>query len=281
MNKRIPGAMAGILGSVVLLVVSPGELRANIIVPAVNNATIQPAGPRTGANGKQFFNMEGSGNGMFASFGVVDFQSGPMNVAITSLTIDLTQDNAAFTNNGTLIFYLSTDTATNIEPGTSPLIYNSNSADLPTGIGTQLSPLLLLGTGIFTQVTTGTIDSFSFSPDSALTSYLSSQLSTGGPIRLVIAPGDASVAATYAGFSNTEFGGPELLLATPVPEPGTLVGTTVVLLIFMVGRARVRSRPHSTWTDARQCRGRWRGLTSRRWVEKRRRTRSQSVEHCR
>jgi hypothetical protein len=207
--------------------------------------------------------MEGSANGTFASFGVVDFQSGPMNVPVTSLTIDLTQANAAFTHNGTLIFYLSTDTATNIEPGASPLIYNA--ADTPTGLGTQLSSLLLLGAGTFTQVTSGTIDTFSFSPNAAVTSYLSSQLSTGGPIRLVIAPGDAGVAATYAGFSNTEFVGPELLFATPVPEPGTLVGTTVVLLIFVVGRARVRSRPHSTWSDARQCRGRWCGLTSRRW----------------
>ena len=279
MNKRIPGALAGILGSVVLLVVSPRELWANIIVAAVNNATIQPAGPRPGVNGKQFFNMEGSGNGTFASFGVVDFQSGPMNVVVTSLTIDLTQDNAAFTQNGTLNFYLSTDTATNIEPGTSPLIYNA--ADPPTGVGTQLSLLLLLGTGTFTQVTSGTIDSFSFSPNAAVTSYLSSQLSTGGPIRLVIAPGDATVAATYAGFSNSEFGGPELLLATPAPEPGTLVGTTIVLLIFVIGRARVRSRPHSTLSDRRQCCGRWRGLTSRRWVEKQRRTRSRSVDNCR
>jgi hypothetical protein len=181
--------------------------------------------------------MEGSANETFASFGVVDFQSGPMNVPVTSLTIDLTQDNAAFTHNGTLIFYVSTDTAANIEPGTSPLIYDA--ADIPTGVGTQLSSLLLLGAGAFTQVTSGTIDSFSFSPNAAITSYLRSQLSTGGPIRLVIAPGDAGVAATYAGFSNTEFGGPELLLATPVPEPGTLVGTTIVSLIFMIGLGRV------------------------------------------
>jgi hypothetical protein len=104
----------------------------------MNNATIEPAGPRPGVNGKQFFNMEGSANGTFAGFGVVDFQSSPMNVPVTSLIIDLTQANAAFTHNRVLIFYLSTDTATNVEPGTSPLIYNG--ADLPTGLETQLSP---------------------------------------------------------------------------------------------------------------------------------------------
>ena len=36
---------------------------ASITLTAFNNATVQPAGPRTGSNGKAFFNMEGSVNG--------------------------------------------------------------------------------------------------------------------------------------------------------------------------------------------------------------------------
>src|SRR5262249_46577527 len=107
--KGTSGLTAGILGwGLVLFSISlPRQACANIVLPAANNATVQPAGPRPGANGKQFFNMEGAGNGSFASFGVVDFQSSPMNVQITSLTLALTQANAAFTNNGALIFYLS------------------------------------------------------------------------------------------------------------------------------------------------------------------------------
>jgi hypothetical protein len=238
--KKSAGPIAGILGCIVLLAYSPIELRANIALPAVNDATVQPSGPRSGANGKQFFNMEGSANGTFASFGVVDFQSSAMNVSVSSLTIDLTQANAAFTHNGTLIFFLSTDTTTNIDPGTSPLIYNG--ADVPTGLGAQLSSLLLLGAGAFTQVVDGSVDAFSFSPSAAVTTYLSSQLSAGGRLRVVIAPGDATVAATYAGFSNTEFAGPRLILATPVPEPGTLEGVPVLLLALAAGLVKMRGR---------------------------------------
>jgi hypothetical protein len=238
--KKTSGWTTGILGSVLILITIsvPKQARANIILPASNNATVQPGGPRAGVNGKQFFNMEGSANGTFASFGVVDFQPSPMSLQVTSLTVTLTQANAAFTHNGALTFYLSTDTATNIEPGVSPLIYNP--ADIPTGLGTQLSPIFPLGTGSFTQVSDGTMDifSFSFSPSAAVASYLTSQISTGGRIRVVIAPGDPTVAATYAGFSNTEFAGPELTLAAP--EPGTLGGASLALLALTVGLGSAR-----------------------------------------
>jgi hypothetical protein len=238
--KKTSGWTTGILGWVLILMTIslPQQARANIILPAANNATVQPGGPRPGVNGKQFFNMEGSANGTFASFGVVDFQSSPMSVQVTSLTLALTQANAAFTHNGALTFYLSTDTVTNIEPGISPLIYSA--VNIPTGLGTQLSPIFLLGAASFTQVSDGTMDTFSFSPSAAVASYLSSQISTGGRIRVVIAPGDPTVAATYAGFSNTEFAGPELTLATPAPEPGTLGDASLALLALAAGLARAR-----------------------------------------
>src|SRR5260370_13321157 len=176
--KKCSRWTTGIRGWVLILITQPQQARANIILPAANNATVQPGGPRPGVNGKQFFNMEGSVNGTFASFGVVDFQSSPMSVQVTSLTLALTQANAAFTHNGALTFYLSTDTATNIEPGISPLIYSA--ADIPTGLGTQLSPIFLLGAASFTQVSDGTMDIFSFSPSATVASCLSSQISTGG-----------------------------------------------------------------------------------------------------
>ena len=236
LSTRATGLLRGaILLTAILLV---REAHANIVLPAVNNATVQPSGPRPGVNGKQFFNMEGSGNGSFASFGVADFQTSAANIPITGLTVDLTQANAAFTNNGTLIFYLSTDTTTNIDPVTSPLTYNS--ADIPTGIGNQLSTLFLLGAGTFTQISDGTVDSFSFLPSPAATAYLHSQVLAGGRIRLVIAPGDAGVAATYAGFSNTEFAGPQLILATPVPEPRMVGIVSLSLLICVVGLVKRR-----------------------------------------
>jgi hypothetical protein len=175
-----------------------------------------------------------------------------MSLQVTSLTLALTQANAAFTHNGVLFFYISSDTATNIEPGISPLIYSV--ADIPTGLDNQLSPIFPLGTGSFTQVSDGTMDIFSFSLSAAVASYLTSQISTGGRIRVVIAPGDPTVAATYAGFSNTEFAGPELTLAAP--EPGTLGGTSLVLLALTAGLARARGLPLRAAGLKRLCRSR-------------------------
>jgi hypothetical protein len=214
--------------------------RADVVLDAFDNATIQPAGPRPGVNGQLFFNMEGSDNGQFASFGVADFLPSAMNVQITSLTLTLTQANASFTHDGSLLFYISGDTTTSIDAGTSPLFYD-NSA-LPTGLGMQLSPTYFLGTGVFTEVADGTVDSFTFTPDVATTAYLNSQVSIGGPIRVIVAPGDPTVAATYSGFTNTEFAGPQLSFTT-VPEPSMFVTIALVLLIGTRGAHRVFPRP--------------------------------------
>ncbi len=225
MNIRSCLAYTGLLAAGVFGVTSA---RASVIVSASDNSTVQPGGPRTGANGQRFFNMEGSNNGQFSSFGVVDFATpagatlGPTGVV---LSLTLTQNNAAFSSNGPLSFYLTTDTTTNIDAGTSPLAFNL--ADLPTGLGSQLNTRYLLGSGTFTQVATGTADTFSFTPSGAALTYLLNEVNTAhGPIRLIVAPGSASVAATYSGFSNTSTAAPQLSLvntAAAVPEPSTIL----------------------------------------------------------
>jgi hypothetical protein len=221
----------------------PTKSVADTIIAASNNATIQPGGPRAGANGKLFFNMEGSSNGSFSDFGVVDFQT-PLGVTFgpgQQLSLALTQDNAAFTANGSLAFYVSTDTTTDIEPGTSPLAFQANS--LPTGLGTQLDPKYLLGTGMFTEVANGQIDVFTFTPTGAALSYLETQIDSAGKIRLIVAPDDANVAATYAGFSNTDFAGPMLTISSPasVPEPSTILLQVGPLIAVVFARRRIRN----------------------------------------
>src|SRR3954470_12961977 len=44
---------------------------------ATANATVQPAGPRTGFNGTDFLNIESTANGTFASYGVIDIPLSP------------------------------------------------------------------------------------------------------------------------------------------------------------------------------------------------------------
>jgi hypothetical protein len=195
----------------------PQTTSADTTALATNNATVQPGGPRAGDNGKLFFNMEGSSSDTFASFGVVDFQlpDGSTFNPGDVLSMTLTQANAFFTHDGVLAFYVSTDTTTDIEPDTSPLAFDAT--DLPTGLGSQLDTKYLLGYGTFTQGADGTMDTFSFTPTDEALSYLINEISTSGFIRMIVAPGDPTVAATYAGFSNTEFQGPALTL-TPASD---------------------------------------------------------------
>jgi len=206
----MPLVASGALAAVILCV--PQTAWADTTTLATNNATVQPGGPRAGDNGKVFFNMEGSSNDTFASFGIVDFQlpDGSTFNPGDVLSITLTQANASFTHDGMLAFYLSTDTMTDIEPDTSPLAFDTG--DLPTGLGNQLEAKYLLGFGDFTQVSDGSMDTFSFTPTDEALSYLMNEISTTGLIRVIVASADPTVAATYAGFSNTEFQGPALTL---------------------------------------------------------------------
>ena len=67
---------------------------------AVNNATIQISGPRSGNNGKNFFNIEGEGNAeQFRSWGTADFLSTDFGIGmpindISNFKIILTESNA-------------------------------------------------------------------------------------------------------------------------------------------------------------------------------------------
>src|SRR5581483_7968084 len=144
-------------------------------VLAFDNATVQPGGPRPFSNGKNFFNMEGSSSGNFASFGVADFNS--VNLAdssgnlivnpptgLNTITITLSQANAAFTTGGALNFYLAEDTTTSIQPNDAAVLFDTNDPN-GEGLNGQLAPVHFLGSATFTQSDNGTVDTFTFPSD--------------------------------------------------------------------------------------------------------------------
>lgn len=196
-------------------------------VEAFDNATVQPAGPRIGANGKNFFNIEGSSFDAFASYGVADFDGSSVTFAepilgLTNVTLSFTQSNAGFTANGNLRFWVTGDTGVDIQPGTSSLVFDAGH--LPSGVNpSAFSSLHDLGTGSFVQVANGHVDSYTFALSGDAKALLEDSLANGSALRFLITPDDAGVAATWAGFSHNTFAGPTVSFeAEAVPEPATL-----------------------------------------------------------
>ncbi len=224
-------------------------------VEAFSNGTIMAAGSRTGSNGTAAFNIEGSGNAAnFTSFGVMDFSiaaltipSGEMLSSVNSLSIKLTQFNAAFSVGGGLNFYLTSDNSANIAPGSTALKYQPT--DPPGGIGSQFSSLYQLSSGFYNVISSGTVDTFTFSLDGldpAGLNYLAGLMTTGGTLRLVVAASEAQTAATYAGFASSTYTGPQISVdysTTPIPEPSVVALMVLGVSVFAMRYVRMRRAP--------------------------------------
>jgi len=210
----------------------PGLATADTVSASVAvSSTVQTAGPRSGANGTNFFNVVGLPS--FASFGVLDFTASSFNLAfpvtaVSNLSLSLTEANSSFTTaSGGLAFYLVTDTTTEISAGKtppSPLKYQTGVS--PQGLGTQLGTTpFLLGTGNFStnsgNTGSGTVDTYSLSLSSDAQTYFLSQLNTANAtLRLVVTPTDTTSESTWAGSTTSVTGGkPKLTFDATLDQP--------------------------------------------------------------
>jgi len=216
------GLLAGAIGS---------AEAATATVEAFENATVQPGGVRGGASGLAFFNIEGSANGNFASYGVARFDGAAIKSeldatygagawAIEDVSVELVQSNAGFTTDGSVSVAYTGDDVTSILEGSSPLAYplDGEFADAVTLTGYT-----------FNEVATGTLETYTL-PDLGA---LWADLLAGDVITLLFIDNDATVAATYAGYSNFDYAGPTLsVTAAPVPLPAGLglLGAPLVML---------------------------------------------------
>lgn len=213
-------------------------------VEAFDNATVQPGGPRSGSSGKAFFNIEGSANGSFASYGVARFDIGGVKRSfdlafgagawtLDAVSLALTQSNAGFTTDGPVSIAHSNDDLVGIQSGTSPLTHPA------TGDFADLGRLLDYA---FVEVATGTVEQHTLfqarATPSAGTQQLVDDIMLDGVLTLLLLDGNAGVAATYAGYTNFTLAGPTLsLTASAVPVP-----TALTLLVSGLGLLAVRRR---------------------------------------
>jgi hypothetical protein len=202
---------AGLALAAVCAAVAP-SLAADAI--AINNATVQPTGPRPGSSGKAFLNVEGRDvpmSDMFASYGVLDFDASDLGLGtvteVNSVTVTLQQSLASFTSRGRMRFFVTEDNTTDIEPGTSPLFFDNTDV---YGLANQLQPIYALSTGEFSPVRSSWIETYTFNiaSGSALETYLKNQINAGNIIRVVVCPENSEIDAelvtgTYGGYTNT------------------------------------------------------------------------------
>ena len=207
------------VATTLLILASFAAVQADpLSVEASDNATVQPAGPRAGTSGKAFFNVEGSANGSFASYGVADFNFGTLSLPVLSVNsaqVVLTQANAAFSTTGLVTFAIDqSGSLVDIQPGTSPLAFDGADPGTATDVGQGDLTLLNLGGGPFSYTvgTSGDLDTYNFTLDGFTGPELVNRLNNGDPIRIVVGTGQASLAATWAGNTHSTFAGPTLNL---------------------------------------------------------------------
>ncbi len=186
------------------------ETVSTIESSATLSRTVRPTGPVTGPTGDGFLNIEGSSNGSFASFGVVDFDfNGQPNSAVAArkIVLEILQSNAAFSADGPVSIFVASPAATQI-PIDNSIHYQTGQNGLPC-----VPPILSIGaeraatyaavhrTNSGTTLPNGTLDRMVLFGD-AIEQALVDAINGDGLVRLLITPDEAATAATYAGFTS-------------------------------------------------------------------------------
>lgn len=236
-------------GSVIATLLSGAMASAAVMsAEATTNATIRPTGPRTNgtpaAVTTSSFNVEGNGNGANASYALADFSGASFSfggtvTAINSISLALTEFNAAFTAPGSYEVYLASNT-TAVSVGTTPNYMAGN--DGSASVGSQQGTLTLLSSNTFTttgNINNGQIDTTTLTLTSSASNAVISAINSGSAFRLVVTPTTDATAATFAGATYTgtgSYAGPTLnidaaIAATPEPASIGVLGVAGLLLV--------------------------------------------------
>ncbi len=218
---------------------------------------------QVGTNGPgssmKYLDIEGAGNGTFATFGVVDFfgntiadANGNTEVVtsvVPSITLDFTDQSFSQTRPGNLNFYLADGTA-----ALSSLKYDPTDTSATAGVGSQLGNLYSLGRGTYlstSRTPAGGDLPYTLNLNSAAQSVFLQRINAnGGDLRFVITA-DPSTPNEVGSFDGTADGGKDggypsvsftVTSAAAVPEASTTVSLGFLLALGLGGLAVARRR---------------------------------------
>ncbi|MEL6107821.1 MAG: PEP-CTERM sorting domain-containing protein [Planctomycetota bacterium] len=190
-----------------------------------------------------FFNVQGDDDA-FTVYTLADFDSAMLGLSnlsigdVTGISLSLAQDNAFFSADGALEFFLAEDTRVVTLDDTARYITDGDNVGAEV-VGDAFGTLHSLGTGNYAQTNDGDVDTFAFSLDAAGEQFLIDQINSGGILRIIGTPGDLGVQATYSGATSLlDPAAAPLLSVTAIPEPGA----ATMLAFGLVGLAVRRRR---------------------------------------
>jgi len=169
---------------------------------ALNNATIRSDGP-TGS--PWFHNAQVAGD--FASYGISTFDPDAMGEgavpSFSTFEISYTQSNAGFTTSGPVEFFITFD-QTVAGGDYSALTHDGSASGIDDSQFSDSPSQQSLGTGTFTEVESGTVDTYSLDI-SAVEAQLIEAFEQGTPFSIILAAPGSEGAVTYAGIQNNSY----------------------------------------------------------------------------
>ncbi|MEI7658806.1 MAG: hypothetical protein WCK33_12155 [Phycisphaerae bacterium] len=207
---------------------TPDACEAAYVAEADVNATVNPSpfGVRNGPNGLAFLNVEGSDLLTFASYGGLRFNMAPMkakfdtaygagNWHVEKAYLFLMQANAAFTAGGDVQIVWTGNDAQNFSDVATPevTLYENYLTDYPDA-ATVATYTFVRGADLppGNPGGNGTIESHQIGDVASPNEVVNELNGASGNLTLLMRDATTSVAATYAGTTNTSWRGPTIVV---------------------------------------------------------------------